>query len=907
MYAYRLSIMCSLANPNSIFSKMIKENCIQEINNAYIPGADLYSDLWVESYLNMIESVSKHDGGAYSNGYYICDCGEYYFQQPCGVPVEISYCANCHKKIGGLDERLVIRDEDNGQYKIMRIYPSETNKNNVQARGDLQSRYGRNFENGYPNKLFKEYESEMLAKMNNDFKGILEQNYLLFISETKKIRNLNQISFRVLNFIIYSNIFFAYKCGFLSLDDINNNKLIPLKEEPYKGNYREENDYNAYRAILLDKRKEGISDENSIIEILNINWMLLEKHLKQNNIEKVQIFFNSIFKDLYEAIAFSGNMSSIEQRSQFENKINEIIDIAIQNYGANSEEYQKNIEEIMSQNLETNFIILEKNNIIEKAEIKYPYYYEFLSIPLIQETDLIEILKSIEDAKSKYPILCAYLDSNKEDINYLQTFSQINNFVNYTIENYTNQISRNKAKSTKICDEKNIPKDLFDDFLKGFNESGLYKIAYRYECHDLKTVISLRELTNQDNLCCFLIDSGAQSYGMQLAAIYQKYISWQNSFLEKVIYNIPNDNIKLAYLKKKISEQINPQRANKFNIISFDISTENYESFLEMILFYSFKDSFDENFNFDFSKKDRIKYNLEEIEEQLEYLLLPGKKRFTDKLEFVIYQFEGFRSQNSSILSTFILNYPQKKLDEDQKQVLYNFRSEQYSTESIIKILFSIQLMITFYNETPPYTDKNIKINDTINDFPSYFKIPDDTKNLFRANPFTISQILSVYEYFELLCFNEFQNNIDPLYKQIINDEKSALIEKYFSDNKDVLLNKLNISTAIRRFISRSLVGIREDMDVENTHELFEILRYKEDCWNMEIVSSARFDSEIESLQKLEIKVGEILNLYERLGGDSILLGEAVKKQVKENEEEENNKQNKKAKEKKKKTKKQIF
>jgi hypothetical protein len=253
------------------------------------------------------------------------------------------------------------------------------------------------------------------------------------------------------------------------------------------------------------------------------------------------------------------------------------------------------------------------------------------------------------------------------------------------------------------------------------------------------------------------------------------------------------------------------------------------------------------------------------------------------------------------------LNYPQKKLDEDQKQVLYNFRSEQYSTESIIKILFSIQLMITFYNESPPYTDKNIKINDTINDFPSYFKIPDDTKNLFRANPFTISQILSVYEYFELLCFNEFQNNIDPLYKQIINEEKSALIEKYFSENNDVLLNKLNISTAIRRFISRSLVGIREDMDVENTHELFEILRYKEDCWNMEIVSSARFDSEIESLQKLDIKVGEILNLYERLGGDSILLGEAVKKQVKENEEEENNKQNKKAKEKKKKTKKQIF
>ena len=88
-------------------------------------------------------------------------------------------------KTGGLNEKLLIRDEDNGQYKIMRICPSETNKNNVQLRGDLQNIYGRNLENGYPNKLFKEYESEMLSKMNNDFKGILEQNYLLFINETK--------------------------------------------------------------------------------------------------------------------------------------------------------------------------------------------------------------------------------------------------------------------------------------------------------------------------------------------------------------------------------------------------------------------------------------------------------------------------------------------------------------------------------------------------------------------------------------------------------------------------------------------------------------------------------------------------------------------------------------------------
>ena len=75
--------------------------------------------------------------------------------------------------------------------------------------------------------------------------------------------------------------------------------------------------------------------------------------------------------------------------------------------------------------------------------------------------------------------------------------------------------------------------------------------------------------------------------------------------------------------------------------------------------------------------------------------------------------------------------------------------------------------MITFYTEqlTP---DKNALISETINDFPHYFKIPEDTKSLFK-NPFTISKIISVYEFFEFLCFGEFRKNIDPNYKEELN------------------------------------------------------------------------------------------------------------------------------------------
>ena len=49
-----------------------------------------------------------------------------------------------------------------------------------------------------------------------------------------------------------------------------------------------------------------------------------------------------------------------------------------------------------------------------------------------------------------------------------------------------------------------------------------------------------------------------------------------------------------------------------------------------MILFYSYKDSFNENFNFDFSKKDRIKYNLEEIEEIRIFIITRKKEVYRE-------------------------------------------------------------------------------------------------------------------------------------------------------------------------------------------------------------------------------------------------------------------------------------
>ena len=61
-------------------------------------------------------------------------------------------------------------------------------------------------------------------------------------------------------------------------------------------------------------------------------------------------------------------------------------------------------------------------------------------------------------------------------------------------------------------------------------------------------------------------------------------------------------------------------------------------------------------------------------------------------------------------------------------------------------------------------------------------------------------------------------------------------------------------------------------------------------------------------MQQLDIKVGEVLNLYEILGGDNNLLGEDIKKEVEIREDKKiENKENKKNKNKKKAGKKSIF
>ena len=91
-------------------------------------------------------------------------------------------------------------------------------------------------------------------------------------------------------------------------------------------------------------------------------------------------------------------------------------------------------------------------------------------------------------------------------------------------------------------------------------------------------------------------------------------------------------------------------------------------------------------------------------------------------------------------------------------------------------------------------------INDVISDMPKFIHL-DEIEQFIKNNKklFTVNSFIDLYNMFEHLCWDEIKVNINEQYKKQLTENKN--IEKYFNFlNEDCLINKLNLSTALRRY-----------------------------------------------------------------------------------------------------------
>ena len=132
-------------------------------------------------------------------------------------------------------------------------------------------------------------------------------------------------------------------------------------------------------------------------------------------------------------------------------------------------------------------------------------------------------------------------------------------------------------------------------------------------------------------------------------------------------------------------------------------------------------------------------------------------------------------------------------------------------------------------------------------------------------------------------------NNVSKNINLNLEDSQIEKLNKHFNSKDNYLITKEDLGNAVRKFISRFLVGDRFKNIEWN---IFLLLKRKSELWNEKIKSKenkVQFNKEIEKLDSINIKIMQSIDFYEKLG---IGRDEEIKKQKidKENKKDKNKK-----------------
>ena len=586
---------------------------------------------------------------------------------------------------------------------------------------------------------------------------------------------------------------------------------------------------------------------------------------------------NMIFDKICEKLKTCKEMKTNEEREKFEEEIEIILQDSFKEYDAYSKKYlEKNQQTLQLDKHNMKSLMLEYYEVKTYDEENYPFYKYFLMTTYPSKDMFINKLKNVIQFESKYPLLTFIIteDNQKYILKYLPDF---NKFVNFMIEYYSYKISREEASKRLIKNEeiyinnKNGFKDKFNKFIKIWKYLKPY--STKYMCRNEMPPIDLDE---NKSIAYFLNDDGEMGKGMYIGSAYENFIEIQNSFLERIIESLKQKGISNTLIKN-IERRIDVQEAGKNEIINFD---KINAIFMEAIYENSRRNIFSENNNINFMNYSQYIYNFDSIEKYLVEILLPGIAMFKDikDLKFVTYCFEGFRGNNSIILPNFFEAYKQISLSIEKKQILYDLIKDKMKNENkndLLNILFSIQLLISYLTRVVKKESDEIEL--IIEELPNSVELSKECIEFFKKQKLKISELSEVYSYIELLCFNPIVNNLREYYKKKINIDVGQKILKSFEGNNLKNIKKIYLASACRKFISRYLVGKREDTDYNENNKLYLYLN-REDIWPIELWKNEEIiEQYLEIIKREDISVGQSYELYNLLGGDENLLFESIK------------------------------
>ena len=606
------------------------------------------------------------------------------------------------------------------------------------------------------------------------------------------VRNLNIITFRVLNYILYSFLMGSYILNNLKDEEIENLILV-----------------NLFPKNLFELVKKG--------------WELLNISLKEIGIENSQIFMNMIFEKIIELMNNLESVDTVEKYDTFEKSVNDYI-LEIISDKNNIEKLNKDYHELNNELLNLNphsmkEIIQSNYDPLIYSQNLYPDI-QYYTISNIQDFNtFVQTFNKVEDNTRKYPLINILINKDNEitknaiNIKYL---SNINKLSNLLLKIYSYKISREDAKIKKFKNELSFIIDKYNEINNtNINEKTFYKEyilpfinswnqiknkSIQYKCKILREINNGEKPLDisQDNaLSYFLVDDGEKEGGMFLASAYEHFIQWQNEFIEEIISNNKMNGILNSYVTQ-LEKEIIVQDATKSDIINIDDNI--YKNLNELISSCSMRNIINNKDNsIDYKKYNDIIYNYDLIEEELGKMILPGIKKFkADKIKFITYLYEGFRGENSTILIEYNKTYNKRELTEDEKNNINKIIKNNNNNNNFIKDIFS-SLQILMNEIIKENYDQNYLIYNIIEKLPKYIILNEELvkliKNKYKNSEdkasFTVNSLVTFFEYFEDLCWNEIKKNIPQDYQIELDEDLKKYILNYF----DIIKNEKKLIT----------------------------------------------------------------------------------------------------------------
>ena len=531
-----------------------------------------------------------------------------------------------------------------------------------------------------------------------------------------------------------------------------------------------------------------------------------------NSINSFENPFSSIIELYYYKTIYNKNDKNINIFSSKKNKYK----IELLNNYKDFFSSQKNDNDSDDENdeKENSFINLleEKVYKLKNSKEDYPFYEYFYYSDYIDEKYLTSINKY-----EKYPVLYKYLELENNG-NILNDFYAYNMALNSLNEEYSSKITREKAKKEKLEEQliykenKDLFAKFFDIYKKYSSENDNDNDSFDYDKeNNIKININLNEKLPLFNF--FIVDEN--EFSEKYKYIYKQFIDKHN----EIVGN-------LLEIKSKDFNNNNNENDNKINIQ--DITKEN-EIFVTKndfsVQIALFNNSYRKVIlNDDYSKFNEYEINLEYIEEMMTDKLLKNKKLINDEIFELKYKNEDLEFENKDICTKFKKTFNLEDLSINDKILFYEYFEEnkgnvklhlnlldefayliKYSTENIDKIKEPSQTKIDKYLEEIEYISK---------DFKEIFK---DKKNL------TLTKLLNIYEYYQILCFNKVKEELKQYQEKITDKEQKNLIENYvkidLQKNEKI---KNNLEVALRKFILCFLAKEkkREDKNKRNKNNI---------------------------------------------------------------------------------------